>query len=106
MPKRFSLKTHHNALKMLSRANKEHFKIIIDNTPAIVKALKYLSKYILDGTIKLEPKHVKKLKPHRKMIRTLSTSNHKAIKTTVQRGGSILKTILNTILPLLPSLLL
>ena len=106
MPKRFSLKTHHNALKMLSKAKKDNYKIIVHNTPGLTKAVKYLCKYILDGTIKLEKKHVKKLKPHRRLIRKLSTTNEKSIKTTVQRGGSILQTILNTVLPLLPSLLL
>ena len=106
MPKRFSLKTHHDALKMLSKAKKEHYKIVVDNTPDLLTALKYLCKYILSGKIKLESKHLKKLKPHRRFIRKLSTSNHKSIKTTVQRGGSILKTILNTVLPLLPALLL
>ena len=90
---------------MLSKAKKNHFKIIVENTPDIVKAIKHVCKYILNGTIKLENKHVKKLKPHRKLIRKLSRSNHKAIKTTVQRGGSILQTILNTVLPLLPALL-
>ena len=90
---------------MLSKAKKNHFKIIVENTPDIVKAIKHVCKYILNGTIKLENKHVKKLKPYRKLIRKLSRSNHKAIKTTVQRGGSILQTILNTVLPLLPALL-
>ena len=64
MPKRFSLKKHHNALKMLSKAKKNHFKIIVENTPDIVKAIKHLCKYILNGTINLENKHVKKLKNH------------------------------------------
>ena len=106
MPKRFSLKPHHNALKLLSKAKKNQFKIIVENTPTIVKAIKHLCKYILNGTIRLENKHVKKLKPHRKLIRKIASSNHKAIKTTVQRGGSILQTILNTVLPLLPALLI
>ena len=106
MSKRFPLKKHHNALKLLSKAKKEHYKIIVENTPDIVKAIKHLCKYILNGTIRLENKHVKKLKPHRKLIRKIATSNHKAIKTTVQRGGSILQTILNTVLPLLPALLI
>lgn len=91
---------------MLSKAKKDNFSIIVKNTPGIAKAIKYLCKYILNGTIKLEKKHVKKLKPHRKLIRKLSTNHQKGIKTTVQRGGSILKTILNTVLPLLPALLL
>ena len=106
MPKRFFLKNHHNALQMLANANKENFNIIIESTPGIANAIKHLCKYILDGTIKLEKKHVKKLKPHRKIIRKLSNTYKKGIKTTVQRGGSIFKTILNTVLPLLPALLL
>ena len=106
MPKRFSLKPHHDALKMLSRAKKEHFKIVIDNTPALLTALKHLCGYILNGQIKLERKHIQKLKPHRRFIRKMATSKHSSIKATVQRGGSILKTILSTVLPLLPALLL
>lgn len=107
MPKRFSLiKPHYNALKLLSKAKKGHYKIIIDNTPSLPQIIKHLAKYILNGTIKLERKHVMKLKPHKKLIRKLSSGSKTTIKAAVQKGGSIFQTILKTILPLLPTLML
>ena len=100
------LKSHHGALKMLSRVKGKNFKILLGNTPDMSKALHVLFRYILNGTLKLQAKHVRKLKPHRKFIRKIAQSPRKTIKTTVQKGGSILQTILNTVLPLLPALLL
>ena len=77
------------------------------NTPAMAKAIKVLCRHILNGTIKLETKHVKKLKPHRKYIRSLADGTHKAInRRVVQKGGSIFQTILKTVLPLIPALLI
>ena len=99
------LKSHHGALKMLSKARGKNFSIIVNNTPDMAKALKVLFRYVLNGTIKLEDKHIKKLKPHRNFVRKLAHSSHKTIKTTLQKGGNILQSILNTILPLLPALL-
>lgn len=99
------IKSHHGALKMLSKAKGKNFSIIVKNTPDMAKALKVLCRYILNGTIKLQDKHVKKLKPHRKFVRKVANSSHNTIKTTVQKGGSILQTILSTVLPLLPALL-
>ena len=99
------LKSHHGALKMLSKAKGKNFKILIGNTPDMAKALKVLFRYILNGRIKMQDKHVKKLKPHRNFIRKIARSPQKTIKTTIQKGGSILQTILNTVLPLLPALL-
>lgn len=99
------IKSHHGALRMLSKAKGQNFNIIIKNTPDMAKALKVLCRYILNGTLKLQDKHVKKLKPHRKFIRKIASSPHKTIKTTVQKGGSILQTILSTVLPLISVLL-
>ena len=107
MPKRVHLiiKSHHGALKMLSKAKGKNFNIIVKNTPDMAKAIKVLCRYILNGTLKLGEKHVKKLKPHRKFIRKIVNSGHKAIKTHVQKGGNIIQSILNTVLPLIPALL-
>lgn len=91
---------------MLSRAKGKNFKILLGNTPDMAKALKVLFQYILSGRLRMQDKHVRKLKPHRNFIRRIAQSPHKTIKTTVQKGGSILQTILNTVLPLLPALLL
>ncbi len=107
MPKRIHviLKSHHGALKMISKTKGRNLKLILGNTPDMAKALKVLFRYILSGTLKLQDKHVRKLKPHRNFIRKIARSPYKTIKTTVQKGGSILQTILNTVLPLLPALL-
>ena len=99
------LKSHHGALKMLSKAKGKNFKIILGNTPDMAKALKVLFQYILSGALKLQNKHVRKLKPHRNFIRKIAQSPHKTIKATVQKGGSIFQTILNAVLPLIPALL-
>ena len=107
MPKRVHviIKSHHGALKLLSKAKGEKYSLILNNTPSMAKALKVLCRYILNGTIQLKPHHVKKLKPHRNFVRKIARSSHKAIKTTVQKGGNILQNILSTVLPLIPALL-
>jgi len=107
MPKRIHviIKSHHGALKILSKAKGEKYDVIVNNTPNMAKALKVLFRYILNGTIQLKPRHVRKLKPHRKFIRKIAQSPHKTIKTTVQKGGNILQNILTTVLPLIPALL-
>ena len=99
------IKSHHGALKMLSKAKGKKFNIILNNTPDIVKAVKVLFRYILNGSLKMKPHHVKKLKPHRKLIRSIAHGGLKESKTVVQKGGSIIKTILSTIVPLIPALL-
>ena len=106
MPKRVSLRDHINVLSALSRAKKGDYKIMLDNPPSLPKVMKHLCRYILNGKIKLEKRHITKLKPHRLLVRKISKGNHKSIKATMQKGGSIIQSIINTVLPLLPSLLL
>lgn len=107
MPKRIhlSLKAHHGGLKLLSRASKKNFVVILKNTPGMAKAIKHLFRYVLNGSLQLENKHVKKLKPHRRFIKRIAESPDKSINTKVQKGGSIFQSILKTVLPLLPALL-
>ena len=100
-----SIKSHHGALKMLSKAKRNNAVIILKNTPDMHKAIKALCRYILNGTLRLEKKHVKKLKPHRKFIKSLAKGTNKSINTKVQKGGSIFQTILKTVLPLIPAIL-
>ena len=100
-----SIKTHHGALKLLSKAKRKNLIIILKNTPKMLKAIKVLCRYILNGTIRLENKHVKKLKPHRKFIKNLADGSHKAINTKIQKGGSIFQSILRTVLPLISAIL-
>lgn len=97
------LKTHHNALKMLSKAKGERFKILLENTPSMYKAIKLLFNYILKGRLNLKKHHVKKLKPHRKLIRKIA--NGQGSKQTIQKGGSIINSILGTVVPLLSMIL-
>ena len=88
---------------MLSKARGKKFNIILNNTPDIVKAIKVLFRYILDGTLKMKPHHKQKLKPHKHYIRKIA--NKPQGKLIVQKGGSILATILSTIVPLIPAIL-
>ena len=99
------IKSHHGALKMLSKARGKKFNIILNNTPNIMKAVKTLFRYILNGSLNTKPHHIKKLKPHRKLIRKIAHGGVKEGKVAVQKGGSIIKTILSTIVPLIPALL-
>ena len=65
-----------------------------------------LAKFILDGTIKLETHHVSKLKRHKKLIRAIARSKGANTKKILnQNGGSFYKTILSTVLPLIPLIL-
>ena len=100
-----TIKSHHGALKMLSKARGKNFNIILNNTPNIMRAVKILFRYILNGSLNPKPHHVKKLKPHRKLIRKIAHGGLKEGKVAVQKGGSIIKTILSTIVPLIPALL-
>ena len=70
------------------------------------KLIKTICKCILDGRIPLEPPHITKLKPHRKFIRNVAHGNIKEAKKHIQTGGSILQTVLKTVLPILSELLL
>ena len=99
------LKSHHGALRMLSKAKGRKFHVIVNNTPDMLKAIKVLCRYVLNGTLKLNDTHLKKLKPHRSFVRKIANSNHKTIKRHIQKGGNILQSVLNTVLPLLPMLL-
>ena len=107
MPKRLSLiiRNHHNALKILQKSRGKHLETIMNNTPSIVKAIKTLFKYILNNTLKMSQKHIKKLKIHRQFIRKIAHGTHKAIKPAIQKGGSIFTTILSTVLPLLTAII-
>ena len=70
------------------------------------KLIKTVCKCILDGRIPLKPPHITKLKPHRKFIRNVAHGNIKEAKKHIQTGGSILQTVLKTVLPILSELLL
>ena len=106
MPERISLKNHLNVLNILARAKKADYKIILDNTPELPKVIRKLCRYVLNGNIKLETRQKNKLKKHKRLIRKISNSGHNTIKTAMQKGGSIIQTLIRTVLPLIPALLL
>ena len=70
------------------------------------KLVKTICKCILDGRIPLEPPHIAKLKPHSEVIWNVAYDNINVAKKHIQMGGSILQTVLETVLPILPELLL
>ena len=78
------------------------------------KLIKLLCSAVLDGTIRLSPHHVAVLKLHGAFIRKIAHGEIKYVKIlirkearrTSQKEGSILKTVLETILPILPALFL
>ena len=97
------IKPHHRALKMASNSTRRNFDAALRNTPSLATAIKVLFSYILDGTLRMKPHHVKKLKPHRRFIRKIAHGPRG--ESVVQKGGSLLGTILSTIVPLIPAIL-
>ena len=107
MPKRVPaiVKAHHGPLKMLSKARKRNFNIILNTTPKIAQAIKTLFHLILDEKGPLQPEQTKKLKRHKRFIRKVAHGPHDRVIPHVQKGGSIFKTILSVALPFLSSLI-
>lgn len=99
------LRSHHGALQMLSKTKGKKFKIILNNTPSIIKAIQVLFQYLLGNKLNMNQTVLNSLKPHRGFIRTIAHGKLKNSKTTVQKGGSILNTILNTVVPFLTLLI-
>lgn len=96
-----------------STTNKRIPKSInLANAEKHAKLIKLLSKAILDGTIQLQSKHVRVLKPHGNFVRKIAHGKIKDVKVIIQKeartikktGGSVLKTVLETVLSILPSL--
>ena len=99
------IKSHHGPLKLLSKAKKQNFNLILENTPRIAHAIKTLFKLILNPKGPLEIKQTNKLRKHKNFIRKVAHADNKKVVPTVQKGGSIFKTILGIALPLLSGLL-
>ena len=99
------VKSHHGPLKLLAKAKKQNFNLILKNTPRIAHAIKTLFKLILNPKGPLEAKHTKKLRKHKQFIRKVAHADNKKVIPTIQKGGSIFKTILGIALPLLGGLL-
>lgn len=112
MSKRISVskqlvKDHHRALKTLAHIGPKKASIIIKNSPdKIIHVLRVLSKLTLDGSVPLKKHHLVKLKKHKNLIRKIAKSKGKETKKILnQNGGSFFKTVLTTLLPLIPMLL-
>ena len=102
------VKDNHKALETLANIGPKKALVIINNSPnKFLHVIKTLAKFALVGTIPLEKHHVKKLKRHKKLIRDVakSRSGHRIKSAVNQKGGSFFKTVLNTLLPLIPMLL-
>ena len=99
------VKSHHGPLKMLSKARKRNFNIILNTTPKIAHAIKSLFRMILDRNGPLQPEETRKLKKHQQFIRKVALGPHREVIPHVQKGGSIFKTILSVALPFLSSLI-
>ena len=114
MSKRLSVEDKHlkdnsTYLKVLKTAKPKRRKALVLHSPLSgIKAIKYLFRNILNGRITLKGRHKNQLKKHKSFIRKISSTNLKeAHKTLNQTGGGVkLGSILKTILPLLPTLLL
>ena len=99
------LRSHHGALQMLSKTKGKKFEIILNNTPSIIKAIQVLFQYLLGNKLNMDKTVLNSLKPHREYIRKIAHGNLKVSKTTVQKSGSILNTILTTVVPFLTMLI-
>ena len=70
-----------------------------------VKLIKLLCKSLLNGTIPIEDQHVAILKPHAEFVRKVAHGEIKEIKKAIQDGGSIIQTVLKTVLPIISALI-
>ena len=86
--------------------------INLANAEKHVKLIKLLCKAVLNGTIQMQPQQVDILKPHGNFVRNIAEGGIKDGKAIIQKealaskktGRSVLKTFLETIIPILPSL--
>lgn len=101
------IKSHRYILHKLSNTNAKNRKTILLNAPpTLYKVLDVIFKMLADERLNLSKNHKSKIKKHKRLIRSTSKLNAKAIKAKLvrQRGGS-LPAILSTILPILGSVI-
>lgn len=102
------VKDNQRALQTLAHIGPKKAVVLINNSPdKFLNVIRTLAKLALDGTIPLERNHINKLKRHKQIIREVAKSRTaKQTKNAVkQRGGSFFKTVLTTLLPLIPMFL-
>ncbi len=97
------IKSHHRALKIISNAKRHNLDVALKNAPSLAKAIKLLFQYILNGNLEIKSHHVRKLKPHKNYIRRIAYGRRG--ESVVQKGGSILGTILEIVVPLIKNIL-
>ena len=98
---------HHRALKTLTHIGPKKALVIIESSPnKLLHVLRTLSKLTLEGHVPLKSIHIEKLKKHKILIRKIAKSKgQKTRKILKQTGGAFFKTVLSTLLPLIPMLL-
>ena len=69
------------------------------------KLMKLLCKSLLNGIIPMEDQHVATLKPHAEFVRKVAHGKIKETKEAIQDGGSIIQTVLKTVLPIISALI-
>ena len=102
------VKDNHKALETLLHIGPKKASVIINNSPnKFLQVIRILAKFALDGTIPLEKHHIKKLQRHKNLIRDVAKhqSGKKIKKIVMQKGGSFFKSVLTTLLPLIPMIL-
>ena len=101
------IKKHKYILDKLSKSKAKDRKTILLNAPStLYTVLDTIFKMLANDQLDLSQSHKAKIKKHRRLIRSTSKLNAKAIKTKLvrQRGGSLPK-ILATILPVVGSII-
>lgn len=94
---------HRYILRKLTTSNYKDRKIILKNAPNdLYKTLNLIFNLIAGEKLIVPKKHERKMKKHKKLIRSASKLNAKSIKAKLvgQRGGA-LPAILSYILPIL-----
>ena len=101
------LKKHRYILQKLASSNDHNRKQILKNSPSdLFKTLNLIFKLLERNQFKLSNNQTKKLKKHRRLIRSASKLHGDDIKgkLTRQRGGA-LGTILSAVVPIIGGLI-
>ena len=102
------VKEHHKALKTLAHIGPKKAIVIVNNSPnKFLHVIRSVAKLALDGSIPLKKQHIKRLQRHKQLIRDVakSRSARQTKEVVKQKGGSFFKTVLSTLLPLIPMIL-
>ena len=103
MAKHKIIKSHHRALQLVATARRDNFDAALKHNPSLAKAINVLFRYILNGTLKIKAHHIKKLIPYKSYIRKIA--HRRRGQYVIQKGGSILHTILTIAVPWIEDML-